>query len=127
MQDDTNIQEPPVVGPKAAVGIGLAASVVMTVLMVALRFALDAPSLPELMADKLTALTPAAVFDFVLSRLQVGAKPLLFAMLLAGQVAVGSVVSVLYIRYSAKLPFSDTEPWRRGMLVAGCSGCCSPA
>ena len=72
----------------------------MAVLMVALRFALDLPSLPELMADRLAAATPVEVFDFILDRLQVGAKPLLLAMLLAGQVVVGSAVGILYIRYS---------------------------
>lgn len=94
-------------GPRVAVGIGLAASAVMTVLMVALRFALDTPSLPELMADRLTAITPVEVFGFILNRLQVGAKPILFAMLLAGQIFVGAVVGIWYIRYSAQLPFDD--------------------
>jgi hypothetical protein len=103
MQDDTNMQEP-AVGPKAAIGIGLAASVVMTVLMVALRFALDTPSLLELMADKLTALTPVEIFDFILSRLQVGAKPILFAMLLAGQVVLGAAAGIIYIQYSPRIP-----------------------
>ena len=117
MQDDIGMQEPPAVGPRAAIGIGLAAAVVMTVLMVALRFALDSPSLLELMADKLTALTPVEVFDFILARLQVGAKPLLFALLLAGQVAVGTVIGILYVLYSPKLPVYDTQPWRRGFLV----------
>jgi hypothetical protein len=89
----------------------------MTVLMVALRFALDTPSLPELMADRLTAITPVEVFGFILNRLQVGAKPILFAMLLAGQIFVGAVVGILYICYSAQLPFDDGQPWRRGFLV----------
>lgn len=117
IQDESEIQKAPSVSPRAAVGIGLVASVVMTVLMVALRFALDLPSLPELMADRLTAATPVEVFDFILDRLQVGAKPLLLAMLLAGQVVVGSAVGILYIRYSAILPFEDGQPWRRGILV----------
>ena len=117
IQDDNDTKQTPSASPKAAVGIGLAASVVMTVLMVALRFALDTQSLPELMADRLTAITPVEVFDFILNRLQVGAKPILFAMLLAGQVVVGSVVGILYIRYSAKLPFDDSQPWHRGILV----------
>ena len=117
MRDDTNIQEPLGASTRAAIGIGLAASVVMTVLMVALRFVLDTPSILELMADRLTELTPIEVFDFILNRLQVGAKPLLFAMLLAGQVVVGTVTGILYLRYSPKLPFDDTRPWRRGFVV----------
>ena len=94
----------------------------MTVLMVALRFGLDTPSLPELVADRLTAITPVEVFDFILNRLQVGAKPILFAMQLAGQIFVGAVVGILYIRYSAQLPFDDGQPWRRGFLVGAFFG-----
>ena len=99
--------------------IGTLASLVMILFMVALRFALDTPILYEVMADWLTRLTPAAAFDFALERLQVGAKPLMFAGLLVAQVVAGAGLASLYGRYSRSLPFAESQTWRRGLLLAG--------
>ncbi|MBI2170743.1 MAG: molybdopterin-dependent oxidoreductase [Chloroflexi bacterium] len=95
----------------AGIGAGLA----MTVLMVALRLYLNAIVLPELTADWLIKLTPPTIFDFILTRLQVGAKPLFFGLLLLGQVLAGGGIGVAYARYSHRLPLKDKKPWARGV------------
>ncbi len=98
--------------------IGLAAGALATLVLVALRFATSTPVVPEVMADWLTRVTPPAVFDFVLTRLQVAAKPLMFASLLAGQVVGGGALGVLYARYSARLPLRESQTWLRGSYLA---------
>lgn len=90
----------------------------MTVLMVGMRFALDTPILPEVMADWATSVTPATVFDFILTWLQVSAKPLLFVGLLLGQLLGGGALGLLYTRYSSALPFEESQPWTRGLALA---------
>lgn len=97
--------------------MGLVSGLIMTLFLVALRFAMNAPVYPEVLADGLTRATPPAVFDFVLARLQVSAKPLMFGGLLVGQVLAGGGLGALYVRYSARLPFSEPRPWRRGLLI----------
>ena len=89
-------QQPAYLNLRARVAIGLIASTIMTVLMVGMRFALDTPILPEVMADWATSVTPPAVFDFILTRLQVSAKPLMFAGLLLGQVLAVGLVGALF-------------------------------
>ena len=111
-------QQPAYLTLRARVAIGLTASVIMTVLMVGMRFALDTPILPEVMADWATSVTPPAVFDFILTRLQVSAKPLMFGGLLLGQVLAGAALGVLYVRYSSVLPFDESQPWSRGLATA---------
>ncbi|MSQ22419.1 MAG: molybdopterin-binding oxidoreductase [Dehalococcoidia bacterium] len=101
----------------AGLAIGLVSGLVITTFVVALRFALNAPVYLEIMADGLTRATPPSVFDFVLTHLQVSAKPLMFGGLLAGQVLAGGGLGMLYVRYSAKLPFSERQPWHRGLLI----------
>ncbi len=96
---------------------GTLAGLFMTALLVALRFTVDAPGLPEVMADWLTMVLPPAVFDFVLERLQVAAKPLMFASLLVGQVVVGAGLGLLYTRYSPVLPLQESSRWARGVLI----------
>ncbi|MBI4202537.1 MAG: molybdopterin-dependent oxidoreductase [Chloroflexi bacterium] len=96
---------------------GVWAGIAMTALMVAMRFSLDTIVLPELLADWVLKLTPPRVFDFVLTRLEVGAKPLLFGSLLAGQTLAGGGIGVLYARYGYRLPISETLPWARGTLL----------
>ena len=103
---------------RTRIATGLIASAMMTLLMVGLRFALDTPVLPEVIADWITGVTPPAVFDFFLTRLQFSAKPLLFGSLLVGQVVVGTGLGVLYINRSSRLPFEDSQPWPRGLLLA---------
>ncbi len=112
------IQSPGRVSRAAGLAIGLVSGLIMTLLLVALRFALDAPVLPEVLADGLTRATPPVVFDFVLTHLQVSAKPMMFGGLLVGQVLAGGGLGVLYARYSTRLPFSERQPWHRGLFIS---------
>lgn len=116
-RDRTELSTPATVSPGTAIAVGLIAGLAMTLLMVALRFALDTVVLPELMADWLIKLTPPPVFDYLLERLQVSAKPLFFAALLAGQVLSGGLLGLAYSRYSHGLPFEENQRWRRGLLL----------
>ncbi|MEE8443684.1 MAG: molybdopterin-dependent oxidoreductase, partial [Dehalococcoidia bacterium] len=111
-------QSPPRVSGITGLVVGLSASVIMTVFLVALRFVLDTPVFHEVLADWLTRVMPAVVFDFMLERLQASAKPLLFVSLLLGQLAAGSGLGFLYARYSSKLPFSERDRYKRGFLIA---------
>ena len=103
---------------RAGFNIGALAGVAMVLFMVALRFALDTPVLYEVTADWLTKVTPAFVFDFALERLQVSAKPLMFASILMAQVIVGGGLGILYAVYSPSLPLAESRTWSRGLLLA---------
>ena len=105
------------VSKKTGLLAGTLAGLIMTALLVALRFTVDAPGLPDVMADWLTMVLPPVVFDFVLERLQVVAKPLMFAKLLVGQVVVGAGLGLLYTRYSPSLPLQESSRWARGVLI----------
>ena len=72
----------------------------MSLLLLALRFAFDAQIVTEVMADWLTRLLPPQAFDFFLERLQFGAKPLLFVLILVGQVGAGGGIGLLYRRFA---------------------------
>ncbi len=98
--------------------VGIASGVVMTLALVALRFAMGSSTFSEALADWATRVTPPATFDFVLTHLQVNAKPLLFAGVLVAQVIAGGGLGILYVRYEARLPFQAWQPWRRGILIA---------
>ena len=111
-------QGPSQVSNVAGLVTGLIAGAIMTVLLVALRFALDAPVLLEVVADWLTKITPSVIFDFVLENLQVSAKPLMFGSLLVGNIAAGGVLGWLYARYSTRLPLEESARWGRGLIIA---------
>ena len=105
------------VSKKAGLLAGMLAGLLATALLVALRFTVDAPGLPDVMADWLTMVMPAVLFDFVLERLQVASKPLMFAGLLVGQVVAGAIFGLLYARYSPVLPLQESSGWARGVLM----------
>jgi DMSO/TMAO reductase YedYZ molybdopterin-dependent catalytic subunit len=113
------VQTPGHVSKATGLAIGLVSGLVMTLLLVALRFTLGAPVLPEVLADGLTRATPPEIFDLVLTHLQVSAKPLMFGGLLVGQVLGGGGLGVLYARHSTRLPFNKGQPWHRGLLISG--------
>ena len=118
MEQEQAVEQHQRISYRAGFLIGFIAGVIMTALLVTLRFALDTPVLPEVVADWLTKVTPGVVFDFVLERLQVSAKPLMFAGLLAGQVVAGGGLGVLYALYSPRLPLSEEQRWARGLIIA---------
>ncbi|MCI0821690.1 MAG: molybdopterin-dependent oxidoreductase [Chloroflexi bacterium] len=107
----------PRVSRKAAFGIGTSAAAAMSLLLLALRFAFDAQIVTEVMADWLTRLLPPQAFDFFLERLQFGAKPLLFVMILVGQVGAGGGIGLLYRRF-APAAGSEGVPLRISLAMA---------
>ena len=109
------------VSKKIGLLAGMLAGLIMTALLVALRFTVDAPGLPEVMADWLTMVMPPAVFDFVLERLQVASKPLMFASLLVGQVVTQSAgTGSLFRRFRQDLRDNWRHvSWYRMKKVAG--------
>jgi hypothetical protein len=115
-EQPTELQSPRV-SLNVGLATGLSAGLIMTVLLVALRFTMDTVVYPEVMADWLTQVTPGAIFDFALENLQVKAKPLMFVGLLAGQVAVGAALGGMYTHYSPQLPLDERKPWRRGFFI----------
>ena len=117
-QEQALEQLSPRVSNVAGLAVGFIAGLIMTVFLVALRFALDTPVILEVLADWLTKITPAVIFDFVLERFQVSAKPLMFVGLLVGQVVVGAALGLSYARYSSRLLFEEWDRWQRGLLIA---------
>ena len=103
---------------RAGLFIGLVSGLIMTLIMVALRFAYETPVLPEIIADWLTSVTPPELFDFVLEHLQVAAKPLMFSTLLVTQVLAGGILGVAHVRYSSRTPFLPESTWLRSLILA---------
>ncbi|MBI4336709.1 MAG: molybdopterin-dependent oxidoreductase [Chloroflexi bacterium] len=88
--------------------IGLLVGAATAALMVALRLALDAPSLQEVLMERLVALTPGPVFGFLIDAFQKLGKPLLFfslslAVALAGGLA-GSAYAWSLLRLAPPYP-----------------------
>ena len=109
MRQDDMEQLPTRLTKRAGFVAGAAAGLAMTVLMVAMRFGFDTVMLPEVMADWLTRLLPPAAFDFFLERLQFNAKRLLFALIMAGQVAVGGGIGVAYAAFAPTREITERQ------------------
>lgn len=89
---------------------GAEAMVVALVAMFAIRIAFGVITLPELISDTIILVIPATVFSTTLDVLRTAAKPLLIVILLAGQIAVGSLIGSFIA--SATTFFSDTDSRR---------------
>jgi DMSO/TMAO reductase YedYZ molybdopterin-dependent catalytic subunit len=76
-----------------AFGAALAAAVSL-----GLGLAVGAPSLPELLADRLLERLPGPVFSFFLDRLQTAAKPLFYLAIVGALVALGAAVGAWFGR-----------------------------
>ena len=74
----------------------------MVACMFVLRALTGAATLPELFEDQVLALTPGALFSFVLDRLQFAAKPLLLVGLALTAVPLGAVLGWLFSRTGAR-------------------------
>lgn len=94
---------------------GLAAGVMMTLVMIVLRFALDTISVPEVLAERSVEITPGRVFSAVLGVLEAKAKPILFISLLVGQVVVGGALGQLYTLFLEPAPLYGEHRWPRGV------------
>ena len=102
---------------RAAFLAGALGGLLMTLVLVALRFIVEAQVITEVMADWLTSLLPIAVFDFFLDQLQFNAKRLLFVMIFIGQIGVGGLIGMAYARFSAEAGYGEGAT-KRGILLA---------
>src|SRR3954470_22840258 len=71
---------------------GMLATLVMIAIVAVLRYTTAIQSLPEILAEALVGLMPAAVFSAILDRLQKAAQPVLYVGILAGMLAVGGLL-----------------------------------
>jgi hypothetical protein len=74
----------------------------MTVVLVALRFVVDAQVITEVMADWLTRLLPATVFGFFIERTQFNAKRMLFVLIFLGQIGAGGLIGMTHVRFETE-------------------------
>ena len=91
----------------------------MTLVLVALRFIFEAEVMTEVMADWLTSLLPIAVFDFFLDQLQFNAKRLLFVLIFIGQIGVGGLIGMAYVRLSTDAGREEGATKRALLLALG--------
>lgn len=85
----------------AAGAFGAALAVAVSV---GLGLAVGAPSLPELLADRLLERLPGPLFSFVLDRLQTAAKPLFYLAIVGTVVAIGAAVGAWFGRRRPRAP-----------------------
>ncbi len=80
--------------------LGAFAGALASAVMLVLRILTPTPSIAEFVQDALVSVVPGAVFSWVLDRVGFNAKPLMFALIIVGQIAVGGVLGILYTRIS---------------------------
>ena len=90
---------------------GALGAAAMTLFTFAARSLASAQSVLELAADWFTMHLPPELFDLLLESLLFNAKPLMFAGLLAAQVALGGALAALYGRYAAGYARSEIRVW----------------
>lgn len=74
---------------------GVVAALIASVTMLLLGKLWGAPVPAQLLADRITALTPVSVFGAILGKLESSAKPLIFVLLLIGQILVGGLAGAI--------------------------------
>jgi len=100
--------------PGEGLAAGVAAGVFATVCMLVASIPLEAPSVPELLAEAVAGVTPLEVIERLIQALGSDAKRLLFAAVLIGQIAVGGLLGLV-----AAGKWSGT---RRAIIVCGLAG-----
>ncbi|MDA0798616.1 MAG: molybdopterin-dependent oxidoreductase [Chloroflexi bacterium] len=98
---------------------GALGGLLMTLVLVALRFTLDAQILTEVMADWFTRLLPASVFDFFIEQMGFNAKRMLFVLIFLGQIGVGGLIGMAYVRYETEAGYADGFVKRAAILTGG--------
>jgi DMSO/TMAO reductase YedYZ molybdopterin-dependent catalytic subunit len=74
---------------------GVVAALIASVAILVLGRIWSAPVPPQLLADRITSITPVDVFGAILGKLESSAKPLIFVLLLIGQIVLGGLVGGL--------------------------------
>jgi DMSO/TMAO reductase YedYZ molybdopterin-dependent catalytic subunit len=94
---------------------GAIASLPMAAAMLALASAIGLPTLPDLLADPVLFLVPGPLFGLLIDALQFGAKSLLLAVLLEGQLIVCGLVGRAWARRSGQA--SPAAMWRGALTT----------
>lgn len=102
---------------KSAFLAGSLGGLLMTLVLLGLRFTFDAQVITEVTADWLTSLLPIAVFDFFLNQLQFNAKRLLLVLIFLGQIGVGGLIGMAYARLSMESAYEEGAT-KRGLFLA---------
>lgn len=71
----------------------------MTLVMVTLRGATQTPSLLELLADGILSVLPSVIFSTLLDSMQQIAKPVMYLIMLIGQLLVGGAIGQWYVSH----------------------------
>ncbi len=98
---------------------GLVGGLVMVLAQGIARLSVGLPMFPDLFEDLATKTIPAPLFSFALATLKFGAKPLLFAGLLAVQIVVGGLVGLIFalIWGRSAVPGQRWAGWRGGIVL----------
>ena len=94
-----------------ALGIGLVAGFGATLVLLALRFALNTESLLELLSEVFLDLIPSRVFSTLLGVLETQAKPLLFLGLLLAQSLLLAGIAIVFLLAVRRYPNRAAPPW----------------
>src|SRR5687767_3910085 len=79
-------------------GAGVGASIVMMLVMAALRLTTNTISIPELMEESLIRLTGGEIEAFFINELGVGGKALLLVTIVEGTLLLGGILGLTYTR-----------------------------
>lgn len=111
--------EQPIASPSRRAGFvaGALGGLLMTLVLVALRFSLNAQIITEIMADWFTRLLPSSVFDFFIEQMGFNAKRMLFVLIFLGQIGVGGLIGMAYVRYEAEAGYADGLVTRAAVLT----------
>ncbi|MFN0073379.1 MAG: molybdopterin-dependent oxidoreductase [Chloroflexota bacterium] len=78
---------------------GVLSAVFMILIMFGLRLTTTTPSVLELLADGILGVLPAAYFESLLDSMRQIAKPVMYAIMLIGQLIVGGAIGQWYARH----------------------------
>src|SRR5438874_9038893 len=80
----------------SGVGAGAGGALAMMAAMAALRFAINLPTVPELMVSPIVNFLGGQAFSDQLDRLYYAGRPLLFTLIIEGTLLLGVALGVLY-------------------------------
>lgn len=97
-------------GAVSGIGAGAGAALAMMVAMLALRFGVGVPSIPELMLGPILRLMGGQAFSAALDTLYYAGRPLLFALVLEGTLLLGALLGLLYAWLGRPTPYTRHRP-----------------
>src|SRR5438067_2290730 len=86
----------------SGLGAGAGATLVMLIAMAGLRFAVNLPSIPELMIGPIINFLGGEAFSDQIDRLYYAGRPLLFTLIIEGTLLLGAILGVVYAWLATK-------------------------